>query len=312
MAKRFTHEKYKYFNKYFLKLLYMFFSFLGMIPRRYARFLAKAIGRIWFALDRPHRKVALDNLERAFGKEKNFAQRKQIARAAFSNISMIPFEIGWSLYLGIDDIVEHCRIKGLSHVRQAHAKGKGVLVLCLHIGNWELLPVIFISSRYDISMIYRPLDFTPADLFFLKYRSRFGGKPIPKKKSMRKIISALKHKECIGILLDQDPRRKHGVFADFFGHPACTNKGMALLAMKTMAPVLPSFLVRQGTGFVVHIGPEIPLYYTGRKQHDLQKNTERYNKVLESIIREYPEQWLWMHNRWKTKPKSTTYKKTDL
>lgn len=283
----------------------MFFSFLGMIPRRYARFLAEVIGRIWFALDRHHRKVALNNLEKAFGKEKPFAERKHIARAAFINISMIPFEIGWSLGLGTDGILKHCRIKGLDHFHKAHAKGKGVFQLSLHIGNWELLPAIFSPTRYDISMIYRPLNFAPADSFILQYRRRFGGNPIPNKKSMRKVISALRQKGCVGILLDQDPRLKYGVFADFFGQPACTNKGMALLAIKTKAPVIPTFIVRQGSEFIVHIGPEIPLISTGQKDQDIQKNTEAYNKVLEQIIRQYPEQWLWMHRRWKSYSKFT-------
>ncbi len=302
MAKYLAHEKYKDLNQIIIKILFMFFSFLGMIPRRYARMLAEVIGRTWFVLDWPHRKVALDNLKIAFGNEKNSVERKHIARAAFINISMIPFEIGWSLGLGIDDIYKHCQIKGLEHVSKAQAKGKGVLLLGLHIGNWELLPVVYISNRFNLSMIYRPLDLIPADSFVLQYRRRFGGNPIPKKKSMRKVISALKEQGCVGILLDQDPRRKYGVFVDFFSKPACTNVGMALLALKTGAPVLPTYIVRDGSRFSVHIGPEIPLVSTGQKEHDIQKNTEAYNKVLEQIIREHPEQWLWMHKRWKTKP----------
>ncbi len=301
MAKRFTGEKYKHFNRYGAKFLYAFFSLLGAIPRRHARSTADVIGRIWFALDRPHRKVALDNLKTAFGDEKNEAERRQIAKTAFGNIAMIPFEIGWSLGLEMDEILGHCRIEGLEHIRAAHAKGKGVLVLGLHLGNWELLPAISSSFGYQINMIYRPLDFTPADIFFLNYRRRFGGRPIAKKKSMRKLISALREKACVGILLDQDPRRAAGIFVDFFGKPTCTNKGMAQLAMKTRAPVLPIFSARQGTEFVAYIGPEIPLIDTGHKESDLHKNTEAYNMALERIIRQYPDQWLWMHKRWKTR-----------
>jgi Kdo2-lipid IVA lauroyltransferase/acyltransferase len=180
------------------------------------------------------------------------------------------------------------------------------LVLTLHIGNWELLPMSFISRGFNVSMVYRPLDFGPADQFFLQYRSRFGGNPIPKKKSMRRLLHALRRQECVGLLLDQDSGLTAGVFADFFGHPACTNKGLALLALKTQAPVIPASLVRRESGFDIHIGPEIPLIQTDAKDEEVQINTQQYNKVLERIIRRHPEQWLWAHRRWKTRPPQVT------
>lgn len=190
----------------------------------------------------------------------------------------------------------------MGHLRRAHAKGKGVLILTLHMGNWELLPPIFIYQGFGASMVYRPLDFKAADDFFLHYRRRFAANPIPKKKSMRRVLEALKRKECVGILLDQDSGLTAGVFADFFGHPACTNKGMALLALKTGAPVIPTFLIRRGMGFEIHIGPEIPLIRIADKEKGIQLNTAQYNQALQDIIRRYPEQWLWMHQRWKNKP----------
>ena len=161
----------------------------------------------------------------------------------------------------------------------------------------------FIASGFDVSMVYRPLDFEPADKFILDYRSRHGGQPIPKQKSMRRILNALAQKDCVGILLDQTAKLKDGVVVDFFGYPVWTNKGMALLALKTQAPVLPTFLVRNGLDFEVQIGPEIQLVHTGRKEDDIRINTLRYNQALERIIRQYPEQWLWMHRRWKERGK---------
>jgi KDO2-lipid IV(A) lauroyltransferase len=198
--------------------------------------------------------------------------------------------------------MRNCRITGLDYVREAHAKGKGVLILTLHMGNWEFLPISFISQGFKVTPLYRPLDSEPIDRFILTYRQRFGGKPISKRNSMRKILSALKRQECVGILLDQNTERKSSVFVDFFGHPASTNKGLALIALKTGAPVLPVYIVSCGMRYEVVVGPQIPLINSGRKEDDILANTQAYNRIIESIIRKHPEQWLWIHQRWKTRP----------
>jgi len=293
----------KAFTSLIVKLIHTLVFVLGSVPRPWADRSADAIGMLCYAIDRRHRRIALENLERAYGKENNPAQKKRIAIGAFQSLARIAFEIGWSLRLRPEEIMRHCRIEGLSNLRKAHARGKGVLILTLHIGNWELLPLSVFAKGLKASLIYRPLDFEPADQFFYQYRSRFGAKPIPKKKSMRKILNALKRQECVGILLDQDSGRSAGVFADFFGYTACTNKGMALLALKTRAPVLPAYLIRRDRAFEIIFGPEIPLIFNSDSGDDLQANTTQYNRVLEEIIRRHPEQWLWMHQRWKTKPR---------
>ncbi|MFO7715725.1 lysophospholipid acyltransferase family protein [Desulfosarcina sp.] len=287
---------------FFTKLIYIAAYLLGMIPRRFAFTLAKIFGAIWFTVDKTHRSVALGNLTTAFGGEKTPGERMRVARAAFHNLALIPFEIGWSLDMSMDDFMRHCTINGQAHLRNARAKGKGVLILTLHMGNWELLPISYRFQGFNVSMVYRPLDFKPADRFFLQYRCRFGANPIHKKKSMRKVLDALRRKDCVGILLDQDSGLTAGVFADFFGQPACTNKGMALMALKTGAPVVPTYLVRHGNRFEIHIEPEVPLIRTGDKERDIQENTRQYNQVMEAIIRRYPEQWLWVHRRWKNRP----------
>ena len=284
-------------------VLFAFIYALGLIPRRLSSVIADAIGAIWYVLDKSHREIVHENMARAYGSEKSGAEMRNIARRCFGHIARIPFEMGWSLRLQRKDLMRHCRMTGLSHLRRAYAKGRGVLILTLHIGNWELLPTSFIASGFGVSMVYRPLDFEPVDNFIFDYRSRYGGRPIPKQKSMRRILNALAQKDCVGILLDQTAKLKDGVVVEFFGHPAWTNKGMALMALKTQAPVLSSFLVRNGLDYEVHIGPQIPLVRTGSKEDDVRLNTLRYNQALEEIIRKYPEQWLWMHRRWKERGK---------
>jgi KDO2-lipid IV(A) lauroyltransferase len=122
---------------------------------------------------------------------------------------------------------------------------------------------------------------------------------IPKRRAVRRILNALSKNECVGILFDQDPGLANGVFVDFFGIPTCTNKGIAFLALKTKAPVIPVYMVRCGMKFVVNFGEEIPLTETSDMHADIVTNTLAYNQALEGCIRKYPDQWFWVHRRWK-------------
>jgi len=175
-------------------------------------------------------------------------------------------------------------------------------VLTGHMGNWELLSLAAAMLGYPMSAIYRPLDFKPLDRFFIELRSRYGAKMYPKKNAMRPILKGLKQKELIGILLDQNTGVSAGVFVDFFGSKACTNKGLALIALGTGAPVIPLFLLREDDIFRVEFGQEVPLIRSDDKTKDIEANTRQYNRVLESVIRRYPDQWFWVHRRWKTRP----------
>ncbi|MEA3427989.1 MAG: lysophospholipid acyltransferase family protein [Thermodesulfobacteriota bacterium] len=275
---------------------------LGLIPRRTAFKLGNFIGRILFLFDKKHRKIAIENLTRAFGHEKSSYEIKTLAKSVFKNLSQILFEIGWSLRLNSKDFNKHFRINGLSNFEAGFEKGKGVLFLTAHIGNWELLPVIGAMTGRNINILFRPLDFLPLNTIFINTRTRFGAKLIPTRRSMRRILSSLKKGEGIAILLDQNVDWYEGVFVDFFGHRACTNKGMALLALKTEAPVVPVFLVREGMGFKAEFCSEVPLIKTGDKTRDVEENTQQYNMIIEDFIRQYPDQWFWVHQRWKTKP----------
>ena len=284
------------------KMIYAAFTVLGAVPKKTAVAASNMMGRIWFAVDRRHRKVAIHNLTLAFGKEMGAAAIRRMARRNFCNLSMILFEIGWSMRFKKADVNRYFRIYGIENLQSAVKTGNGVLVLTAHIGNWELLIMLAAMIGFPMSAIYRPLDFEPLDRFFITLRSRFGARMHPKARAMRKVLRSLKEKELVGILLDQNTGVQAGVFADFFGKPACTNKGLALLARETQASVIPAFLVREGDGFRAEFGSMIPLIKTADKAKDIEANTARYNQVLEAFIRRYPEQWFWVHRRWKTRP----------
>jgi len=283
-------------------LIANFFKLIGMIPRQWAYRLSHFIGLIFFHVDRKHQKIALSNLTNAFKNEKDNHEIRKIAKQVFKNLALILFEIGWSLTLTKKEFSKHFIVDGLSRLETAHKKGKGVLVFSAHAGNWELVPVASTRIGYQISILFRPLDFPPLNRFFLTIRSRFGANMVSTARSMRKILQNLKQGGLIGILMDQNVDWYEGVFVDFFGRRACTNKGLALLALKTRAPVIPIFLVREKTGFRVEIGEEIPLIKTGDKIKDIEANTQQYNNAIEAFVRRYPDQWFWVHQRWKTRP----------
>jgi KDO2-lipid IV(A) lauroyltransferase len=278
------------------------FKLLGLIPRKWALGLGATLGQIMFLADKKHREIALNNLSHAFRHKKNPYEIRLVARQAFKNLGQIPFEIGWSLRLNKKDFCKHFYIDGLTNLRVAYEKGKGVLVLTAHLGNWELLSIIGAMIGYPTSIVVRPLDFGPLEEFFGKVRTRLGGKLIPRRYGMRAVLKSLAQRHMVGLLMDQNVDWYEGVFVDFFGRLACTNKGLALLALNTEAPVVPMFLLRDQAGLKAEIGPELPLVKTGDKINDVEVNTQQYTKVIESFIRRYPDQWFWLHQRWKTRP----------
>lgn len=291
----------KPFNEFVTDLITVLFRTIGRLPPALADSIARTAARFWFRIDRKHRRIAIQNLTRAFGTELNPDQIQKLAFQSFYNIMHIPFEIGWSLRLSLVELFRYMEIRGAHHIQAALAEGKGVLALAAHVGNWELLPYVAGVVCFSADLVYRPLDFSPLDLFFVRLRTRFGAELIPNAHAMRKILRQLKKGHVIAMLMDQNVDWYEGVFVDFFNHTACTNKGIALLALKTRAPVVPSFMLRDRHRFIIEFCEPVPLVDTGDRTHDVEANTLRYNQAIEAVIRRYPDQWFWVHQRWKTK-----------
>ena len=277
---------------------------IGRIPRPVAQRLGNLLGELGFRLDRRHREIALNNLAFAMGTELDAQQRRDMAKSVYRNLGQILFEVAWSLNAPPTELKRHIRIEGLEHLRAAFEKGRGVLVVTGHLGNWELLPIAADRVRIPLHVVYRPLDFTPLNLFFENLRARFGASLIPTSHAMIRIARALKKGGVVAILMDQSVDWYDGVWVDFFGRRTCTSKGMALIALKSRSPVVPVFLYREAEHFRAVCGPEIPLSSTGDKIKDIETNTLNYSKAIEHGIRRHPEQWFWVHQRWKKRPYS--------
>lgn len=279
------------------------FRFLGNLPKAAREFCSQRAGRLLFAIDRKHRRIAIDNLYRAFGNEKSKDEIEGIAREVFVNLCRIAFETAWSLNLPENKFPLFFHIEGRSHYEKAIAKGKGVLLLGSHFGNWEIQMIIAQMMGMPMRVVYRPLDVAFMDRFVKDYRSRFGTVMIPNHRAaMRKIYATLKKGFPVGLLMDQGADFDEGVFVDFFNHRAATNTGMAVLSLKSKAPVVPFFLIRRPYGFQAVFGPELPLIQTGDRTKDIEENTQLYNHVIEAYVRKFPDQWFWVHQRWKNLP----------
>ncbi len=252
-------------------------------------------------MDSRHRRIALENLNSAFGDEKSQEQINAVAEQTFKNIAYIPFEMGWSLRLNEKKIKSYFTIYGGARLMEYAGKGRGVFLLTAHMGNWELLPIAGKMMKCPISIIYRPLDFQPLNAFIENLRTRFGAKLIPKANSMRKILRAQRNGDAVATLMDQSADWYDGVITDFFNRRAFTSKGLALLVSKTKAPVIPLFIAREGRGYRVEFGDPLSLVQSPDKTREIEENTQIFTDCIEAFIRRYPDQWFWVHRRWKNK-----------
>ena len=280
-----------------------FLVLVNLIPLGVRIWVLQRFGEIAYVLDERHRRIALRNLNIAFP-ERGEEERKKIARAAFRQLGTVLAELPFIIRLNRRNVKKFIWIEGAEHFHKAEERKRGILFLTAHFGNWEWMAASFpLLTDHPIAVVFRPIDNPFIGRVVERLRTCTGNQGISKQKAMARILRVLKEGGVVGILLDQNVSWQEGVFVKFFGEWACTNEGLALLAMKTGAAVLPGFGIRQPDGrYRLVLEPEINLIRTGNKEHDVQANTELFTGVIERYVREYPEQWLWLHQRWKTRP----------
>jgi len=275
---------------------------IGHIPLKVSSFLSGIIGPIIYRLDRKHRNIALDNLGLAFGDRLGRGRKEEIAAKVFTNLVMTFFEFMRIPWLKRKDLGGYVEFDGIEKIEKALERKKGLILITGHFGNWELLAASLGLSGFSIDIIARDLDNPSFEEFVRWTRTRPGNRVVSKNRSMRRLLKSLSQNRIAGILIDQNVALSEGVFADFFGTPACTNRGPALLASASSSPVIPIFIVRQGKAHRVLVGDEIGLVNTGDRELDAAENTSRFTKAVEEVVRAHPEQWFWVHRRWKTRP----------
>ena len=284
-------------------VLRAFSLFVNLLPEGFALWLGRQLGRMFFHLDWEHRKVALGNLQVAFGDEKSERELLAIARRAFQNLGMMAVEFFRIPKMDVETFRKKVKIEGLEAALRLLGKGKGVLLLLSHFGNWEMMGIMSKLIGDSIMVIAKPMKKNMrVDQFITKIRSAAGLEVVSSIKASRAVIKALSQNRVVGILIDQRAKRSEGIWADFFGKKAPTTPGLAVLAMKTGAPVVPVFMVRNGFGkHRLIIQEPLALVRTGDIKKDVEANTQLFNHTLESMIRQYPDQWFWVHRRWERK-----------
>jgi Kdo2-lipid IVA lauroyltransferase/acyltransferase len=284
-------------------ILYSLVYLFSFIPRPIGLRLGDFMGGVLYTVLTRRRIIALNNLTIAFGDQTSLDERKVIARKSFQNIGRHFFEVCYLIRYDEKKLASYIKIEGRQYFDQAVAQGKGVVCLTGHFGCWELLAV---SSGYFLKpsfLVTKPLDFKPAEKLTGVIRGLSGNQCISKEKTMRRLIQILRQGGIIAILLDQNIDWKDGVFVPFFNKLACSNKGLALLVRKTRVPVVPVFIIDRGRGqYQVEFKPPLPWLTFGDKTKEIEENTAQYNQAIESIARRYPEQYFWVHQRWKTRP----------
>jgi KDO2-lipid IV(A) lauroyltransferase len=249
------------------------------------------------------RKAAEVNLRLAFP-EWTDAQRQDLIRKMVRNLGRMAAEFARLPKLTKENVAELVVLDGHENFLAGQARGKGVLYLTGHIGGWELSSFAHALFGYPLHYMARPLDNKRLDALVNRYRCASGNRPIFKNESARTMLKILKDAGTIGILADQNTLPAEGVFVDFFGKSACTTTGIARVALHTDAAVVPGFAYWDESirKYRLRFEPPVELVRTGDAERDVFENTQRCAKVIEQIIRKYPDQWVWVHARWKTRP----------
>ena len=287
-------------------LVYSFYAFLNILPQDLSLKIGRFLGLIFYKIDKKHRKHTLNNLKIAFP-TKTENELTDIAIKFYKNLGMVfveIFRLNKYKESNVDDFVE----SDFDHIKNIYGE-QGILLLTAHFGNWELLAKTFGLKGYKGNVLARPLDNPYIEKILYDLRTASGNKVIyNRENAVKNIISALNEKEIVGFLPDENASKRIGVFVDFFGVKACTMPGMANIAAKTKLPVVPAFIVRikgKDGNYSKHrliIEPPLDIKYTSDRKTDTMNILKLFNEKIEGIIKQYPEQWFWIHNRWKTRP----------
>ncbi len=281
---------------------------LGVLPRGWARLFAGLLAFTVYRTFGRLRHVGERNLELAFAEMFSKKERAELLRGVYRHLGWQLVEFCRMSRYTPENTREWIRTEGLDHYLSAKARGKGVLIVTGHLGAWELSSFYHSLMGYPMGMVIRRLDNRRLDGYVNAIRCQHGNRVLHKDDFARGLLTAMRAGETVGILMDTNMRPPQGVFVEFFGRQACTASGLARVALKTGAAVLPGFMLWEPAErkYVLHFGPEIVFTRSGDAEADAQAATQLCASATEQWIRRYPDQWLWIHRRWKTRPDGET------
>jgi len=274
------------------------------LPRNVLLAAGSAFGMLAYALDARHRRVTLDNLRLAYRDELPERELRRIARGCWRHFARIGIDTLNFPRFSTDSIGSVVHYEGLTHIREAYRRGKGVLLFSGHYGHWELIALMQGHLGLPLVLVTRPLDNPVLETRLERLRGVSGNVILHRRGAVREMLKALRRGLGVAIVIDQDARRR-GIFVPFFGRPSSTTPTLASLALKTGAAVVPVFSVPRPDGsYRVTYEPEVAIEDTGDPEADVHRITAHCTSIIERWVRLHPEIWLWMHRRWKTVPRA--------
>jgi Kdo2-lipid IVA lauroyltransferase/acyltransferase len=284
-------------------LAWLLIKFIGVLPRPLARAVGILLAWKVYLLHVRLRRVGMRNLGLAFP-EKSGRERARILRGVFTSFGRQVAEVCLFPKYTRENVSKVVVYDGFENFERALARGKGVLFLTAHLGGWELSAFAHSLQGYPLHVVMRPLDNSYLDRLTREYRTMHGNSMVDKDDFVRGLLSAMKAGETVGILMDTNMTPPQGVFVDFFGIPACTASGLARIALRTDAAVVPGFTIWDPAlrKYRLRFDPEVKLIRSGNDDTDAVANTALFTRIIEDYVRRYPDQWLWVHRRWKTRP----------
>jgi Kdo2-lipid IVA lauroyltransferase/acyltransferase len=276
---------------------------IGILPRPLARAVGIGIAQSVYLFHPRLRAVGMRNLALAFP-EKSVAERRRILREEFTSLGRQLAEVCLFPRYTRENVSDVVVYDGFENFDCAYSRGKGVLFVTAHLGGWELSAFAHSLYGHPLHIVMRALDNPYLDRMIRRYRTMHGNTTVDKDDFVRGLLGAMKAGETVGILMDTNMTPPQGVFVPFFGIPACTASGLARIALRTDAAVVPGFTIWDSAQnkYVLRFDPALQLVRTGNDDVDIVTNTALFTKVIEDYVRRYAGQWLWVHRRWKTRP----------
>jgi KDO2-lipid IV(A) lauroyltransferase len=278
-------------------------AFVGFLPRSLARAFGISLGMLAYAVRVRLRRVGRRNLDLAFPALSR-KEKRRILRDVYINLGRLLAEFCLFPRYTKKNVGRVAVYEGFQNFAEAQARGKGVVFLTAHLGGWEVASFAHSLYGHPMNIVMRPLDNPLVDAMVDRYRTLHGNRTVSKQDFARGLLTALRQGETVGILMDTNMTPPQGAFVDFFGVPACTATGLARVALHTDAAVLPAFGVwdKHLGKYKICFEPPLKLVCTGDDEADAVANTAMFTKAIEDYVLKYPDQWLWVHRRWKTRP----------
>lgn len=277
-------------------------SLIRRLPRSWALAFGRALGRLLADLDPRHVAIANENLRHAFP-DWDEPRRLRTARGVYAHLGQTLLDILWLDGRPREDLVALIDEEGREHVERARAAGRGIIFVTGHFGNWEMSGVVWGWLGEPVGVIARPLDNLALDARLNAFRTRSGNSIISKRRALPDILRLLRQGKGVAMLVDQNVQEADGIFVDFFGRPAATTTAAAALAVKTGCALLPCYCEakRDGRYRLVYHAP-FEWSPSDSRQDDIARITQGLTTIIEGWVRDRPDQWLWIHRRWKTRP----------